>query len=494
MNVGMNMEALFKSVIAGAFKKGTGIVLQVGQMVKGVLIEMLSEREAMFLIQGQPVRATLEAVIPANEEIWFQVMPSKSSSRILLKPFSELQAMDTDPIASILKYLRLPSNEINRSSAAALMRNGLPVTSESIAQIQKVVRLLPDVDVSRGIAVQAGVELIRRNIPLLPATVQSLAAALDSPHTWSDSWQQLKDAVTKWIGSDRQLGLYESQPSVTSVTKAGVSPASSIASQLLDIMTRMESVADKAVRSGNVSQAQQGAPMVAPSAGDGTLGGQPIGRPILPPDANLKIWLKALGFIQGDYGPHSASPTTNPSTTDSLKQVLSSLMNAPDVPASVKEAALPLSFQINGHQLLSLPNADMNQPPLSVFQFPFSTGRGESGTVYVQSRTKKGKGLTLDQCSLFFYLTMPYLGETWVEVDIQHKTIDIRVRCERSEMKEVANDQRSGLEDSLNAMGYGIRSWEIVALPHTEGMMTPSSVFASSKDTQPYYKGVDYRV
>ena len=65
--------------------------LKVGQIVKGVVLQLLSDQEALVNIGGTQVRAKLETPLKQGDVTMLQVQPESNGGQILLEAASRLR-------------------------------------------------------------------------------------------------------------------------------------------------------------------------------------------------------------------------------------------------------------------------------------------------------------------------------------------------------------------------------------------------------------------
>jgi hypothetical protein len=552
----LNMEALLRSVFGNSLdREERTLELKVGQIVKGVLLEMLSENEALFRMNGITIRAQLEAAVRPGRETWFQVQTSATSGQIALKVLPSSASMDGGK--AILEMFGMKSNELNKSTVMALLENGMPVTKDSISSIQQTIRHLPH-GVLQDTAIKTGIVILQRGLPAASAAANAVAAALGSADLWNTSWDALRQGLEKWIlppvpsvlqgskkptspapqfqlqtqaftseiqsqglaklASQLKLPFADIKPATTSQTmppaptlsistnasplsNTGTSSAIPIASaasslqqpsvtpvQVLEALNRLEETAQKVIGNYMPSDTVKLESTSSPTKGD-----------------YLRQWLQSLGLLRNDdmvRNPNTANlerqttvqggvAATGQPPLESLKNMLAQLLQLQDVPASVREPAQQLLNQTIGHQIISLPHQSDAHVQM-MLQLPFSTGQGEMATIYVQSRQRKGEPLSIEQCRLFFHLQMNHMGETWVDVDIHNRSIDVKVMSNHPELEQLVVKQVDSLKDGLNQHGYQIRNVKTSALPTKHDRA--ETLGENTQNFSDRYRGVDFRV
>ncbi|WJH33250.1 hypothetical protein N6H14_24460 [Paenibacillus sp. CC-CFT747] len=83
----MNIGQLLRSMIGeGQPAEPKTLELKAGQVVKGMVLRLLAEQQAMVSIDGVTVKARLEAPLKAGEATWLQVQPSPDGGPLVLSP------------------------------------------------------------------------------------------------------------------------------------------------------------------------------------------------------------------------------------------------------------------------------------------------------------------------------------------------------------------------------------------------------------------------
>jgi hypothetical protein len=178
MNIGQLMRSL-----AGDFRvqEPRSLELRPGQVVRGVLLQMLSDSEALLQLEGVQVRAILQASLQPGQTAWLQVMPPSPTGEIVLKPVDmPLSRSVGQDLGQLLKFLGLEDNEANRRLIGIMQREGLDLTKTNVRELAQAMRQAPAaVDSAKW--TQAAVLALSRGLPLTNAVIQSLHQVLFGP-------------------------------------------------------------------------------------------------------------------------------------------------------------------------------------------------------------------------------------------------------------------------------------------------------------------------
>jgi len=129
VNIGSMLRAFMGNA---APAEGKTLELRIGQIVRGILMEMLDSGDALMNINGVSVRARLEADLPIGRGTLLQVQPGSNGATILLKPLAD--AVDVAPdeaLKNVLKQFGLPDQKWSYELLRGLRRDGYALDSDS---------------------------------------------------------------------------------------------------------------------------------------------------------------------------------------------------------------------------------------------------------------------------------------------------------------------------------------------------------------------------
>ncbi|CAN7519035.1 hypothetical protein [Paenibacillus sp. LjRoot56] len=155
--------------------------LKVGQIVKGVVLQLLSDQEALVNIGGTQVRAKLETPLKQGDVTMLQVQPESKGGQIILKPLvaSDVLIAD-DSLGELLKAFEIKDTASNRQMVQQIQQEGIPVSKENVKAFESVIREMPQ-GVGKEEWLQAAVLASKRGLPLTPATVDALKQVTTGP-------------------------------------------------------------------------------------------------------------------------------------------------------------------------------------------------------------------------------------------------------------------------------------------------------------------------
>ncbi|AWB44276.1 flagellar hook-length control protein FliK [Paenibacillus sp. CAA11] len=241
---------------------------------------------------------------------------------------------------------------------------------------------------------------------------------------------------------------------------------------------------------GQSGGAAEAPPQAAPTAA-AAASGQPHRSPAAVPgtaDAGRAAVLAAFDPDAAAAKPDSISSAVR----DTLKSILLQVMDSPDTPAPLQDAARQMVQQLTGQQLLL--NTDRTMPFAQVTMFiPFKgPGGEETATVQIQSRRGRKGELDPNNCRLWFDLKMSSLGQVMVDVQVADRKVLLNLHSEREAVGQFLESRQEEIAEAIQNAGY-----RLVALK-TESIPVESQASAGSESSlsfvPPSYQGVDYRV
>ena len=155
--------------------------LRIGQIVRGVLVEMLDNREALMNINGVSVRARLEAELPVGQGALLQVQPGSNNNTIVLKPLAGASELAPDEaLRNVLKQFGLPDQKWSYELLRGLRRDGYALDGDTAAAFREAAALKPASAEPASWMATADVAF-RRGLPITETTLAALRQALYGP-------------------------------------------------------------------------------------------------------------------------------------------------------------------------------------------------------------------------------------------------------------------------------------------------------------------------
>ncbi|MFC5401917.1 hypothetical protein [Cohnella soli] len=196
MNIGPLIRALMGDAVP---TDARALELRIGQIVRGVLLELLDNQEAMVNINGVTVKAKLDADMPLGKGTLLQVQPG-SGGLVTLKPLPDATETFADEglTKDILKSFGLPEQKWSMDLLRGLKRDGYAIGKDTAAQFQTALSLKPAGVDAESWASAADVAF-RRGLKPTETTLSSLRQALFGQPI-HEELSSLKAAVDQWLG------------------------------------------------------------------------------------------------------------------------------------------------------------------------------------------------------------------------------------------------------------------------------------------------------
>ncbi|EXX84550.1 hypothetical protein BG53_11080, partial [Paenibacillus darwinianus] len=175
----MNISQLMRGLLGEVQQDGAkALELKIGQIVRGVIVQMLEEQDALVQINGYTVRAKLETVMQPGQTTMLQVQPESAGAQVVLKPVDlPGAALPEETARDLARMLGLPDKKWAHELVRDLKRDGFPLTREAGAALQQAASAMP-----AGAAdeqwMQAAATAFKRGLPMTGATVDALRQTL----------------------------------------------------------------------------------------------------------------------------------------------------------------------------------------------------------------------------------------------------------------------------------------------------------------------------
>jgi hypothetical protein len=171
MNVGQLLRSLLSEAQPGEPKT---LELKVGQIVKGMVLQLLSEQDALVNIGGVQVKAHLETPLKQGEVTLLQVQPESSNGQITLKPVASSTVRIADEsLADVLNNMGLKDTATNRQIIQTLHQENISLSKENLQAFTKVIAVIPP-NTKPEQWQQAALLAVKNNLPITMESVGAL--------------------------------------------------------------------------------------------------------------------------------------------------------------------------------------------------------------------------------------------------------------------------------------------------------------------------------
>ena len=125
----MNIAHLMRSLITDARPMDAkALELKVGQIVRGLVLQLLENDEALLKIEGIQVRARLETPLGTGQTATLQVQPESSANQIILKPLEASRtAIESESLHQILRDFGIKNTQSHRQLVQLMHSEGVPL-------------------------------------------------------------------------------------------------------------------------------------------------------------------------------------------------------------------------------------------------------------------------------------------------------------------------------------------------------------------------------
>ncbi|MBU7319585.1 hypothetical protein [Paenibacillus oleatilyticus] len=177
----MNISGLIRGLTGDAqAAEPKALELKVGQVVKGMVLQVGPEQEALVNIGGVQVRAQLEAPLKPGEVTMLQVQPESSGGQVVLKPLQSNVQISDGSLGDIVKTMGLPDSPANRQLVQLLNQAGVTLTKENVQAFANLQAQMPP-NMPQEAWLPSAVIAFQKGLPLTPETVVSVRQAVQGP-------------------------------------------------------------------------------------------------------------------------------------------------------------------------------------------------------------------------------------------------------------------------------------------------------------------------
>ncbi|MDT2264732.1 hypothetical protein P7H17_05055 [Paenibacillus larvae] len=176
----MNISGLVRAALGDMRgSEAKTVELKTGQVVRGVVLELLDAQDAILSINGVQLRAKLETPLTQGESTLLQVQPGMKDGTVVMKPITGpvLTALTDSMFGELLKQLGLKDTEENRALLLGMKQAGLSFTQENVSRFTDVLK-----GKARNIPLQewsqAASIAVNKQLPLSGETVKPLHQVL----------------------------------------------------------------------------------------------------------------------------------------------------------------------------------------------------------------------------------------------------------------------------------------------------------------------------
>jgi len=246
------------------------VELKPGQIVRGIVLQMLADNEALLQVGGVPLRARLDGSATIGQAALFQVQSDVAGGHLaMVRPLPASAAeLPAETASDALRNLGMKDTAVHRAIVKHLHEEGLPLTRATAGAVAEAIAP----HAAEGDAepwIRAAAIALKRGLPVTGDAVRALHAATNGP------------------APSELLGALESAAREAMDAPGTSAAAKRMASGLLDLLRRADTLLLKALQPASPSGV--GAPGAGGSAGaasgaasGASPGSTPAGAPPAP--------------------------------------------------------------------------------------------------------------------------------------------------------------------------------------------------------------------
>jgi hypothetical protein len=318
--------------------------LKVGQVVRGIVLQLFADQEALVNIAGTTVRAKLETPLLLGQSTMLQVQPESAGGHVILKPLADSGIPITEQsLADLTKSLGMKDTDASRTILRELHLAGIPLNTKNVNSVQAAIegtmKLNPSADLKS--LVDTAVIAFRKDLPMrseilsplhqtlfgkpISALTNELTQALQTYIQQSEQGtgasasslqlaQKLSEALLKWTQMQQQIPASSAQAAASPDAKSGQTASA-------NVPAAPQSAANQVIGSSSATPSQIQASnqqvqlMTADSAGQAA-NKQPVNN-------NLQ-----QAITTSDAGAKLAAPTANQTSDQAARTISAASDNA----------------------------------------------------------------------------------------------------------------------------------------------------------------------
>ncbi len=433
MITGSWMDHLFRH--SGSLATGK-TELALGQIIKGKVLQLLPERQALLQIGGMKVLAQLESTLEPGERVWLQVQATGQPIQLKAITRSEKGIIKNNSsngqLADLAKALEFDSSPEHKELLTRLIHAKVPLTKDTISIYKSVLKEMGGESESIEMILLA----VRRGMPLSKEVLQGLRAFF-----YGKGWTEMVNLLQQEI--------------VQSFRQAPLSFSPEIRQKLELLLQQLE-----------VFQS------VEPTSADSIREG-------------LVDIFKKMGLLDRMNEVEVVNRSTQTmNITDLLEELRKTLSLIPHG-EKVSDSMEKIIQFVRGQQLMV--SSSENGLQQLVLHIPLMAFQNHS---FLQIEAKKrGNGeMDPDHCRLLFCLEMSHLGDIMLDVRIVNRIVSINVVGQQQEKLRLFPMFKEQLLDGLKNLGYQLSSLKISQDPGATGQDPIQRGIALP------YNGVDLRI
>lgn len=536
------LRNLFQYTISQLAQPQKQLTLKENQVVMGHVLKLFPDQKALIQVGHSKVVAQLEISINALEKYWFIVKGSEQQG-LTLKIVKQVEGATTSQLAAAKDLLGLfqqrPSKQ-NVLLTNELMKENIPITQEQLIAATDILKNTPKLEISQ--TVQAIISTLKQNYPLSDVVVRSIIEAqtnvplakqidqllqtLQQENFQTQTMKQLIESITKLTQKPSE---YHANKLIEAINNPNFIQTLSKDDQTLinQMMTRLELKKDhtstqimntikelmndrqppltpqvvsielsKPLKGQNLQKNETSNQFVFNEKEIALLRKLTSDVPLFTSKDDVRNVLfateKKLGLIDEVKLWHRLnSEGENMKEFLSLKNML--VAASKEAPTAIlREQIDQIVHRLNGQSLLQQDNGPIQQ---IITQIPLFMKNHQSDLT-IQWNGKKQADGTIDPafCRILFYLQLPSLNETMIDVQIQNRVMNITIRNNSEALVELVALKRNELKEALNKINYHVSSVKVKSFETSIETNGKSIKQSNVSQLTSSYTGVDIKI
>jgi hypothetical protein len=479
--------------------------LEVGDTVKGKLIEMLGQSISIKTASGQIFTAALMKAADINPgqavELSITSITDEGIFAELKTDNQKPQVSDDAKMQQLLKQMDIKPEESNLQAAKLLVKYNMPVTKENISSLvntQKSMESLAQVDAPKAVALLQSelninnteiTKLVKQTAVLEQQSQQILEALRSSVETVADDskplqqadvkkFEQIPDNLPKQVEMQIQKPLENNPKAVMQQLADKVAGESELSKQEMPKLTKLIDTIAKVFETVSNTKPEQTAYMlskdikITPAAikamvdnntGENRLSTQleSLENLVKTLEDNkvevkeIKQELKKL-FLKPEALLDKEQVSENLKDIIKVSSKLEAMLKENNLDRKVDTSVL----QDIRNNLDFTRNINSN---INYLQIPIQVNEDKTtAEIYVFNGKKRSKSVSSQNATILIALDLQQLGHIESLIAVNKKQVDITFKVEKEEFKKTISSVSNTLKEALEARGYSLNPLKVI--------------------------------
>ncbi|WP_338786630.1 hypothetical protein [Metabacillus sp. FJAT-53654] len=437
------MGNLLKQAVSQLSQPQGQLILKENQVVLGHVLKLIPDQKAQIQVGHSKLVAHLDTPIHPLEKYWFTVKGSDQLG-IKLKIVKQVEIDKNSQLATAKDLLSLFQQQHTKNNmllANELIRLNIPITKQQLITANEIIK--------------------NTHKAQIPETINTVISALKKQYP-------LSEVIVRSI-----IESQKSEPLAQQIDK-------------LFQTLQQENIQTKSIK--QLTELIKGVMQVSIGNPDNDL--QLVSKDIV--QNVLLATEKNLGLMDETKLWHQLnSERDKMNETLSLKNMLISASKEVAIPG-LKDQIDQLIHRLNGQSLLYQDNGPTQQ---IITQIPLFFNNSQTDLTIKWNGKKQADG-TIDPafCRIIFYLQLPRLNESMIDVQIQNRVMNITVRNNSKALEKLVTLYSNELKEHLSNIDYYVTSVKVTPFEKKAEFQGNSIKQVNIQTPQSSYTGVDIKI